>query len=273
MDITFACESCGQQIIVDESGAGLQVPCPRCGKEITIPPKAVWLRAVNDVLRENVQMIVEGRNNSGETRLAIQKVLRETGYQPEPDAEASEEDFRQIERQNLVIETNVSTVRGYRQAVQQNDSDILDFYPALELVQGGYREHHRGDPCYPPGSVGSIGWEKRWQEAAEKSGDEDALKAFKKTGRMVALKSSGLWKQLGTLWGDSIGNPYPPFAWDSSFDTDDVPREDAEEFGLISPDDEAQSQRGLSPPQFIRMEDARITEWLRNQLEECGHCG
>jgi hypothetical protein len=251
----------------------MNVPCPRCGKEITIPSEAAWLRAVNDVLREKLQAIVEGRNNPGETRLAIQQVLRDTGYQPEPGAEGSEEDFGQSERQNLVIETNVDTARGYTQVIMQNQPEALESFPALELVMGGWREHHRGDPCYPPGSVGSIGWEIRWQEAAEKSDDEGALKAFRKTGRMVALKSSGVWKQLGTLWADSIGNPYPPFAWDSSYTTEEVAREDAEELGLIGTEDEAQSQCGLRPPKFIRMEDARMTEWLRNQLEECGHCG
>ena len=249
------------------------MPCPRCGKEIAIPPKPVWLPAINDVLRAHAQMIVEGRGNEGEARLAIQKVLRETGYQPQPGDEDTPADFRQYERQNLVIETNVDSARGYGQVVEQNDADILDAYPALEFVRVGVRTHPRGDPWYPPGSVGSIGWENRWQEAAEKSGDEDALKAFKKNGRMVALKSSPIWDSLGNLWDDSLGNPYPPFAWDSGMYTEDVERFDAEELGLLTPDDDPKPRRGLTPPRFIPMEDPRMTEWLRNQPEECGHCG
>jgi hypothetical protein len=273
MDITFHCDHCGQSIVIDEAGAGLALQCPSCGKEITIPPKPAWLGAVNDVLQEAIQMIVEGRNNRGGERLAIEKVLRETGYQPEPGDEGTMRDFGQEERQNLVIDTNVDMARGYRQAVEQNDPDIVDAYPALELYRAGRREYPRGEPCYPPGSVGSIGWEKRWQEAAEKSPDEDALRAFKKTGRMVALKSSGIWKQLGTLWGDSLGNPYPPFAWNSGMWTMDVDRQDAAGLGLIGPHDKAQPLRGLTPPRFIPMEDPRMTEYLENQPEECGHCG
>jgi hypothetical protein len=37
MDITFSCENCGQELVVDESGAGTIVDCPRCGQNVWIP--------------------------------------------------------------------------------------------------------------------------------------------------------------------------------------------------------------------------------------------
>jgi hypothetical protein len=37
MDITFACESCGQSIVIDEGGTGLRVECPKCGQPLTVP--------------------------------------------------------------------------------------------------------------------------------------------------------------------------------------------------------------------------------------------
>jgi hypothetical protein len=37
MDITFSCSNCGQQLSVDESGAGLSLPCPKCGEDLPIP--------------------------------------------------------------------------------------------------------------------------------------------------------------------------------------------------------------------------------------------
>ena len=37
MDITFNCGWCGQQIAVDEAGAGLATECPKCGQPITVP--------------------------------------------------------------------------------------------------------------------------------------------------------------------------------------------------------------------------------------------
>jgi DNA-directed RNA polymerase subunit RPC12/RpoP len=37
MDITFKCDKCGQQIAIDEAGAGMSVQCPSCGVELIVP--------------------------------------------------------------------------------------------------------------------------------------------------------------------------------------------------------------------------------------------
>ena len=37
MDITFACESCGQNLVIDEAGAGLTIQCPKCGTSLEVP--------------------------------------------------------------------------------------------------------------------------------------------------------------------------------------------------------------------------------------------
>jgi phage FluMu protein Com len=37
MDITFQCPHCNQQLVIDASGAGLQVPCPHCQQPVTVP--------------------------------------------------------------------------------------------------------------------------------------------------------------------------------------------------------------------------------------------
>ena len=55
---------------------------------------------------------------------------------------------------------------------------------------------------------------------------------------MIALKSSPIWAALGAGAGgfrDTLGNPYPPFAYGSGLDWDDVERERCEELGLIGP--------------------------------------
>jgi hypothetical protein len=38
MDITFTCK-CGQEIVIDEAGAGITVDCPGCGKPVYVPSK------------------------------------------------------------------------------------------------------------------------------------------------------------------------------------------------------------------------------------------
>jgi transcription elongation factor Elf1 len=40
MDIRFACPHCAQRIAVDESGAGLQIECPDCHAQVTVPAPA-----------------------------------------------------------------------------------------------------------------------------------------------------------------------------------------------------------------------------------------
>lgn len=40
MDISFACDSCGKHLVVDEAGAGITIDCPDCGKPICVPSKA-----------------------------------------------------------------------------------------------------------------------------------------------------------------------------------------------------------------------------------------
>jgi hypothetical protein len=57
----------------------------------------------------------------------------------------------------------------------------------------------------------------------------------------VALKSSDIWNQLGNLRDDSLGNPYPPFAFNSGFDVDGVPLKECIELGLL---DEGEKPRG-----------------------------
>ncbi len=38
MDIVFKCPACHQQLEVEAGASGQQIPCPACGKTITIPP-------------------------------------------------------------------------------------------------------------------------------------------------------------------------------------------------------------------------------------------
>jgi DNA-directed RNA polymerase subunit RPC12/RpoP len=40
MDITFSCTKCGQRIVIDEAGAGLIIPCPKCGRTLEVPNKS-----------------------------------------------------------------------------------------------------------------------------------------------------------------------------------------------------------------------------------------
>jgi DNA-directed RNA polymerase subunit RPC12/RpoP len=41
MDIEFFCSHCGQSLVIDDSGAGTTVDCPKCGKPVYVPSKPV----------------------------------------------------------------------------------------------------------------------------------------------------------------------------------------------------------------------------------------
>ncbi len=74
-----------------------------------------------------------------------------------------------------------------------------------------------------------------WVNACRRAGDGKAIEVYGVTQRMVALKSSGVWGELGNseYVPGGLDNPYPPFAFGSGMWTMEVSREEAEGMGLI----------------------------------------
>lgn len=118
------------------------------------------------------------------------------------------------------------------------DQTNLEEYPAWELLRVYDRDVPRGFR-----RVGGVivpvpddDWPSRWRAAASASGDEDAARVLESTGRMIALKSSGIWQALGDGAGgydDTLGNPFAPFAFNSGFDTEGVSIKECVELGLL----------------------------------------
>lgn len=134
---------------------------------------------------------------------------------------------------------------GASQKLVQNwDRERVDEWPALELIRVYDREVPRGSEEDKNGP--DNGWDDedgRWQAACDEAGDDDAAQVFEETGRMVALKSSGVWAALGDGAGgydDTLGNSFPPFAFNSGMDVDEIGRDEAEELGLLDEDEEAE---------------------------------
>jgi hypothetical protein len=135
----------------------------------------------------------------------------------------------------LQVATEVS--QGAARHVADNyDQDELDAFPALELLRVYDRDVPRGEE--PQGVRADNDWPSRWTFAARESGDTDALRMLAQHGRMIALKASPIWQSLGNGAGgytDTLGNPFPPFAFNSGMDVDGVPRAECEALGLIQP--------------------------------------
>lgn len=157
-------------------------------------------------------------------RAFIKGYLKEIQYRPEEGAEGTIKDLSSDARINLVVKTNVELAQGAGKFVQGNaDEDVVDLWPAWELV----RYEEKAKP---------RDWPQRWRIAAQVAGDPLAAACLELNGRMCALKSSGIWQALGDGQGgyeDTLGNPFPPFAFNSGMWCDDVSRAEATELGLI----------------------------------------
>lgn len=124
-----------------------------------------------------------------------------------------------------------------KQIIQNWDQTRVDEFPALELVRVYDRVEPRGtkDP--------TDAWDDengRWVAACNAAEDDAALEVFEDTGRMIALKNSDVWDELGNGAGgytDTLGNAFSPFAFNSGMDTDEVPYDDCVAVGLIDEGD------------------------------------
>lgn len=182
------------------------------------------------VQREGEAQTVTVGYNPAKAQEVLKKTIEKLGYQPDPEKRGTIEDLSSDKRIKLVIDTNVQLAQGAGAFVQQNsDPELVDLWPALEL----YRLEDKKQP---------RDWEQRWHIAAQVAGDPKAAAALGLHGRMVALKSSGIWQALGDGAGgydDTLGNPFAPFAFQSGMWTQDVSRDDAVSLGLIAENEEA----------------------------------
>ncbi len=182
------------------------------------------------VLREGATQTVTEGMDPASLRAFIKGYLKEIQYRPEEGTEGTIKDLSSDARINLVVKTNVELAQGAGKFVQGNaDEDVVDLWPAWELVRYEDRDEPRD-------------WAQRWRLAAQVAGDPKAAACLGLSGRMCALKSSGIWQALGDGEGgyeDTLGNPFPPFAFNSGMWCDDVSRKEATDLGLIEEGAEA----------------------------------
>ena len=122
-------------------------------------------------------------------------------------------------RLNLILETRTEMAAAAARVNGQTAGTVYA-YPAWELTRFEKRDEPRK-------------WWDRWQAAGEAVAWEGVVRDF---GRMIALKSSPIWAALGRGAGgyrDTLGNPFPPFAFGSGMDWLGVDRETCVRLGLI----------------------------------------
>ena len=184
-------------------------------------------------IREVCTAMSAGTINQADARAQLLTVLEQMGHSPLD--EGGLKNPASIRRLNLILDTQTQMASSVARLSEQTEGTLSQF-PAWELTRLETRAVPRAD------------WAARWRAAGEACGWQGASQG----PRMIALKSSPIWAELGNGAGgfsDTLGNPYPPFAYSSGLDWMDVSREDAEKLGLVVADStvDLQTTPSLSP--------------------------
>lgn len=174
-----------------------------------------------------LEAFTSGDIGEGEARKRLLSVLDDFGYTPEagfPDAEKIDpakpgtiQDLSSYGRLNLVADTNAGMAASVSRLAGETP-ETLALFPAWRLARF---MSPNGEP---------RDWALRWAVAGESVGWHGAC-----PDEMVARKDSPIWQALGDGVGgfsDTLGNPYPPFAFNSGMGWEDVDRDEAAALGI-----------------------------------------
>lgn len=179
-----------------------------------------------DAIRKVLASISARQISPQDGERQLKSTLEHLGYRPDagfPDSRGvvppakpgSITDLSSSRRIQLIIDTNVKQARSLGQVAASEDPKILMTAPAWKLTRTGARKKPRGD------------WKRRWTEAGKACGWYGASK-----NQMIALKTSPIWQKLADGAGgfeDTLGSPYPPFAFGSGMAWVNVDWDDWEE--------------------------------------------
>ena len=189
---------------------------------------ARYLAKVRDVCAQ----IAAGEINQADARLKLVTLLEQMGHSPQDGGGIANP--ASIRRLNLIIDTQRQMAASVAVLSEQTEATVA-MWPAWELTRLETRAVPRPD------------WDRRWAAAGLACGFKGALK-----DRFIALKSSPIWQELGNGAGgyrDTLGNPYPPFAFSSGLDWVEVDRDECIALGLVTEGEEvsAPTVASLSP--------------------------
>ena len=181
-------------------------------------------------IREVCAQVSEGSINQASARARLLETLSQMGHSPLDGGGLTNP--ASIRRLNLIVDTQRQMAASVSR-IQTQTPAVLERWPAWELTRLIGKAVPRED------------WPARWRNAGESIGWEGTLK-----DRFIALKTSPIWQALGDGAGgfrDTLGNPYPPFAYSSGMAWVAVDRETCERLGLSGPEPETVPSASLSP--------------------------
>jgi hypothetical protein len=136
--------------------------------------------------------------------------------------------------------SNLAPAQGYGQALQGAQPEVLDQWPAQELV----RVVDSAEP---------RDWAARWAAAGGQFFG----------GRMVALKADPIWTAISRF-----KTPYPPFDFNSGMEVEDIDRDEAEALGLLERDAPAPAPELPDFNAELQATPAVRADYLRSALAE-----
>jgi hypothetical protein len=185
--------------------------------------------------------VLQGEFNMATARAKLQDLLDTLGYTPEEGFEGAHEavppaergslrDLSSNRRTTLMLQTNVRQLSNFA-FKQEGETDYALFaYPCWELVRIYPRRIPRGEKLVKGEIVPAPGedWPSRWAECGGEFYD----------GRMIARKDDPIWQEIGSSahFDDGLDTSYPPFAFNSGYGWQEVPRAECVALGVISPD-------------------------------------
>ena len=187
---------------------------------------ATYLARIRDVCAR----VLSGEINQATAVKELMQELQAMGHSPQDDGGLSNP--ASLRRLNLIVDTQTQMAASVARIDNQTEATVL-LWPAWELVRFEGRAQPRQD------------WAARWRAAGAACNWQGALQR-----RMIALKSSPIWAALGDGAGgfrDTLGNPYPPFAYSSGLDWMEVSAEECQRLGLSTASASAPESASLSP--------------------------
>lgn len=170
----------------------------------------------------------------------LREVAKREGIPVDPNKAGGLQDITSRARLALIIDTQLAQAREFARWKAEQDPDILDAWPAQELVRIEARAIPRR-------------WFERWAAAGGKF----------YAGRMIAAKGDPIWSAISRF-----GTPWPPFDFNSGMGVRDIDRDEAEQLGVIAPgqivppgeqdfnDGLQASVRGIGPQEQARLKSA-----------------
>jgi len=205
---------------VKKLGAKTPVGAALRSAEWEMMPLALRERSMFSATVESVRVMKElqdrvlSAQSPAEFVAKVRPFMREYGLGRDAsgDGAADNRDLTNLagtSRLKLIYEQNLRSARGFGWWKQGQNADVLDAFPAQELIRVEERKVKRD-------------WKARWMAAGGRTFG----------GRMIALKSDPIWRTISRF-----GTPWPPFDFGSGMGVEDVDREEAEDIGLLAPDE------------------------------------